>query len=304
MNKEKLKIRKIIKNIIFTFFIIIALVLIAFTIFIVPWEVKPVSVKSENYTRIVTYNIKYAQDWLDTFDSRKEIIKEQLSSYEADIIAVQEANYGWMNNYDGLPILLEEYNYVGVGREDGKEEGEYAAIFYLKSKYEVLESNTIWLSQTPNEVSIGWDASTYRIMTYVTLKNKETEEVLTIYNTHLDHIGEVAKEESTNLILEKINNTNNPYILVGDLNFPTFNKLYDEYTELLDDSYNIAKDKMKYGTINYNYNLNFIHFIRIDYVFMSKDEFEVINYRIDPTYKFEDKPVSDHFPIIVDFKIK
>ncbi len=282
---------------------IIALIILLLAI-ILPWNKKSIPIKNQNDTRIISYNLKYVDESLDNFNDRKDLMIETLISYDADILALQEANYGWMNEYNGLPTYLDEYSYVGVGREDGDSQGEYASIFYKTDKYEVLESNTIWLSDTPNEVSIGWDASTYRIMTSATFKDLETGDIFTVYNTHLDHIGKEAKKNSIELILETIKENKNPHILAGDFNIPSIFGDYKKFTNILDDSKNIANSSMKHGTINYNSNLLFMHVIRIDYIMMSKNDFEVSNYRVDPSVKFEDKPISDHFPIIVDFKLK
>ncbi len=281
--------------------IIISFVLLV--IYVFSWQTKSIPNKLEDVYRIVNYNIKYAEDWSDDFDGRKRLITEQLLNYSADIITLQEANYGWMNNYDGLPVLLEDYSYVGVGREDGDSEGEYAAIFYLTDKFEVLDSNTIWLSETPDVVSIGWDASTYRIMTSATFKNKETGEVFTVFNTHLDHEGKRAVDNSIDLILNTVEKSEHPYLLTGDMNITSFSLDYFKFTKVLDDSKNVASSSVKHGTINYNFNNKLLHFIRIDYIFVSENDFKVLNYRVDSSYKYLDKPVSDHFPIIVDFTL-
>ncbi len=278
-------------------------VIILSIIYFFSWNIKIIPEKEENTYRIVSYNIKYAEDWLDDFEGRKNIILEQLLSYEADIITLQEANYGWMNNYDGLPVLLEDYSFVGVGRENGLDEGEYVPIFYLTDKFEVIDSNTIWLSETPEKVSIGWDASTYRIMTSVTLKNVATGEIFSINNTHLDHEGSIAVDESIKLINETISKNDFPYLLTGDMNVPSIFWDYNKFAKSLDDTQNIAKNSMKYGTINYNSNNKLLHCITIDYIFASKNNFEVYNYRVDPSWLYLDKPASDHFPIIVDFKV-
>ncbi len=286
--------------------IIITLIflLIMFIIYFFSWNIKSVPKKEDDLYRIVNYNVKYAEDWLDEFVDRKNVIVEQLLSYEADIITLQEANYGWMNNYDGLPVLLENYSFVGVGREDGATSGEYAPIFYLTDKFEIVDSDTIWLSETPGEVSIGWDASTYRIMTSVTLENKITGEIFTINNTHLDHEGNLAVDESIELINETISENEFPYLLTGDMNVPSFFLDYYKFTKELDDTKKVAESSMKYGTINYNSNNKLFHFITIDYIFSSKNDFDIYNYRVDPSYLYMDKPVSDHFPIIVDFQLK
>ncbi len=294
MIKKILKIKNII--------LLCILIVLFIIIYIFSWNTKDILDKKDNY-RIVNYNIKYADEFSENFEKRKDIIINQLLSYDADFITLQEANYGWMHSENSLPDLLSNYNFVGVGREDGIEKGEYAPIFYLKDKYELIDSNTIWLSDTPDEVSIGWDASTYRIMTSVTLKDKKTNEIIVINNTHLDHESSEAIDNSIDLIMENLSKINYPYILTGDMNFPSFYPEYFKLTTLLDDTKNIADSSMKLGTINYNSNSKFFQFLRIDYIFVSENDYNVINYRIDSSYKYNGFPVSDHFPIIVDFKM-
>ncbi len=141
-------------------------------------------------------------------------------------------------------------------------------------------------------------------MAYATFKDIKTNEEITIFNTHLDHIGTVSKEKSVKLILDILDECKTPYMLAGDFNFTSISNNYKELTKKIDDTKDIALSSMKYGTINYNYNWNMFHFIRIDYIFSSKDDFVITNYLVDPSFKYEGKPVSDHFPVIVDFKIK
>ncbi len=272
-------------------------------VYIFSWEIKDVPPKADEYYRMVNYNLKYADESDITFTDRKELMVTQLLSYNADIITLQEANYGWMNSDNGLPSLLDGYNYVGVGREDGIAQGEFAPIFYLSEKFNVITENTIWLSETPSSVSIGWDASTYRIMTSATLQDKETGEIFTIYNTHLDHKGSTARTKSINLILEEVGENNNPHFLAGDMNFPSFFPEYFTVTSKMDDVKNLADSSMKHGTVNYNNSNKFFQFLRIDYIFASENDFKVINYRVDPSYQFLNQPISDHFPIIIDFSI-
>ncbi len=287
---------------------VLCIIIITFSLLsaylLIPWPTKSVGDKPDDAYRVVSYNLKYAEDWKEEFHGRKLAIVDQLGDYNADIIAVQEANYGWMNDYDGLPTLLDDYNYIGVGREDGEITGEYAAIFYKKDKFNVLESGTFWLSETPNDASIGWDASTYRICSYAVFKDKQSGEVFAHYNTHLDHESAAARVNSMMLIEEKLSEQQYPYILSGDFNFPESDPLYYLLAaDIFSDSKTIAKDSMDYGTINYFLNFNFRHFIAIDYIFTKKDAFDVLQYRVDPSYRYDGRYISDHFPIIVDFKL-
>lgn len=107
-----------------------------------------------------------------------------------DSFGVQEAHIDWINALtEGLP----EYDYVGVGRNDGKEDGEFAAVFYLKDKFTASDSGSFWLSETPDKPSLGWDGACIRIATYVRLTEKSTGREYVHFNTHLDHVGREAQ---------------------------------------------------------------------------------------------------------------
>ena len=99
---------------------------------------------------------------------------------------------------------LKDYDFVGVGRDNGKNQGEYSAIFYDKNKLEVTKSGTFWLSETPEKPSKGWDAAYNRVCTYAFFKIKKTGKQFLAMNLHFDHVGDVARVNSAKLILEKI----------------------------------------------------------------------------------------------------
>ena len=106
------------------------------------------------------------------------------SKSSPDIIGMQEVLH---NQLIDISTSLEEYNYLGVGREDGKIKGEYSPIFYRKSKFKVIKSSTFWLSETPEEISIGWDAALERICTYAKFQERNSKKQFWIFNTHFDH---------------------------------------------------------------------------------------------------------------------
>ncbi|HNU60249.1 MAG TPA: endonuclease/exonuclease/phosphatase family protein, partial [Aquaticitalea sp.] len=135
-----------------------------------------------------------------------------------DVLGVQEAMPNQMKDMDSL---LVDYGFVGVGRDDGKDLGEYSAIFYHKHKLRIVESATFWLSQTPDKVSMGWDAACNRVCTYALFEDKVSNEQFWVFNTHFDHIGVEARKNSTLLILDKIEQItggNKPVFLMGDFN--------------------------------------------------------------------------------------
>jgi endonuclease/exonuclease/phosphatase family metal-dependent hydrolase len=145
-----------------------------------------------------------------------------LSHYAPQIIATQE---GLINQITFLNKNLLNYQYVGIGRDNGKTKGEFCAIFYDTTELELLNQETFWLSKTPEIVSVGWDASMERICTYAKFKHKSNNKKFWVFNTHFDHLGKRARKKSAKLILKMIaeNNTeNHPVVLMGDLNaYPT-----------------------------------------------------------------------------------
>lgn len=286
--------------------VLCVIILIVAFIFYIP-KVKPVGDKAKGDIRIMSYNLKYSSSDYESWEKRKVIIADQILRYMPDSLGIQEGDEGWMRDSGGLPDLLKEkYSYVGVGRTDGKTRGEYAAVFYLKEKFEVMDSGTFWISQNQDQPSIGWDAVDYRICTWAKLKNKETGEVYTHFNTHLDHVGKEARMKGAELLLEKLEDCETPAVLTGDFNVLQWSKEYKVLakSKTLDDAKYIAEDSMSYGTINWFYKLNFRFFLPIDFCFVSRDSIEVSKYRVDNTYYSDDKPVSDHYPVIVDMKIK
>ena len=150
---------------------------------------------------------------------RKEFfIAKQLKFYNPDIFGTQE---GLVHQLKYIDSVLVDHQFVGVGRDDGKEKGEHCAIFFNSKKFKVIGQSTFWLSPTPDTVSKGWGAQLNRICTYAFFRNIKTKKYLWIFNAHFDHISELARENSAKLIIEKIeqlNKENYPVVLMGDFN--------------------------------------------------------------------------------------
>ena len=127
---------------------------------------KPVLPQAGSY-RIMTYNLRYSASDYTAWENRRNAIIQLIFDYQPDSIGLQEADWGWM---DFLPNALQNYSYYGVGRNDGDTQGEYAPIFYLSDKFILIDNDTFWLSETPEEPSYGWDANNRRICSYVVLK--------------------------------------------------------------------------------------------------------------------------------------
>jgi len=253
--------------------------------------------------KIMSYNIKldYPKEGKNSWTNRKPFMVNQIKFYEPDVLGVQEAMPNQMKDLDSL---LTDYSFVGVGRDDGKDEGEYSAIFYKKSDLEVVKSSTFWLSQTPEKVSMGWDAVCNRVCTYALFQHKKTKETFWVFNTHFDHVGEVAREKSAALILKKINtlNTKNyPVLLMGDFNLEPDSKPIQIITSTLDDSKNIAKLAFgPEGTFN-GFHFNKTVKRRIDYIFVTKSSILVKKYAV-LSDNWDLKYPSDHLPVFITFQ--
>lgn len=169
---------------------------------------------------VMTFNIRYntKADSLDAWPYRKDKLASQVLFYEVVLLGVQEALHDQMID---LKERLPQFKYIGVGRDDGKEKGEYSAIFYDTTRLQVLQNETFWLSETPSVAgSKSWDAAITRIVTWAKFRDKKTKKIFYAFNTHFDHIGQIARRESAKIILQKVKEIagNTPAIITGDFN--------------------------------------------------------------------------------------
>ena len=254
---------------------------------------------------VMSYNIKYANenDGENSWSGRKAHLTAQLNFYEPEIFGVQEAVLEQLKHFENN---LENYKYVGVGRDDGAEKGEFSAIFYKTTEFELLKEDTFWLSETPEKPVKGWDAALPRICTWALFQKKDSGEKFYVFNTHFDHVGEQAREESAKLIIHKIKEINKkglPVILMGDLNLKPETKPIQFLSEQMNDSKKVA-EKVVFGpegTFN-GYDFDKPVNDRIDYIF-TNDDFRVLKYGVLSDSKDLRYP-SDHLPVIVTLAIK
>lgn len=170
----------------------------------------------------MTFNIRCdkSSDLENAWQYRKDFTSEMINFYEVDILGTQEVLTSQLND---LLERLPGYKFLGVGRTDGKEAGEHCAIFYKSPKFDVESDGHFWLSKKPREPgSKGWDAACERIVTWAIFNEKKTGVKFVVFNTHFDHIGELARKESAKLLKKKIVEIAGdlPVILTGDLNLP------------------------------------------------------------------------------------
>lgn len=259
---------------------------------------------------IMTFNIRYdnPEDGLNNWQYRKEYVANSILFHDADILGTQEVLHNQMVD---LKRLLPNYESVGVGREDGKEKGEYSALFYKKNRFSVLDAGYFWLSATPEIIgSKGWDGACERIASWAKLKDlKSGKEVLTM-NTHFDHVGKVARKESVTLILNKLAELANglPIILMGDFNADPESEVVKAILNTSNKNHLI--DSRSISPIVYGPSWSFHDFGKIpyekrpliDYVFISKD-IEISKYGVLAETE-NDKFLSDHAPVLVSVEIK
>lgn len=253
-----------------------------------------------------SYNIRYdnpadrpeGNGW----SQRCQPICDFINFEEPAIFGTQEV---LVNQLHDLQKGLPNYQFMGVGRDDGKEAGEYAAIFYNTQRLKVLANGHFWLSQTPEKPSLGWDAACVRICTWGKFMDKMTGKKFYFFNTHMDHVGTVARQESARLIISRIKELakSESVILTGDFNLDQNDEVYKLLAEQgnLRDCYANAQQRMApIGTWN-DYMQDFRDNNRIDHIFVSPD-FEISHYGIFTNSYWLGKTrrnLSDHYPVMV-----
>ena len=255
--------------------------------------------------KVMTYNIRLSldSDKENSWNNRKKETMALMSYYHPDYFGVQEAVPQQMVD---IKTTLTDYDYVGVGRDDGKNLGEFSAIFYDKNKLEVVKSGTFWLSETPEKPSKGWDAAYNRVCTYALFKMKKSGKKFWAFNLHFDHVGDVARVNSAKLILEKIkafNKENLPLTLTGDFNLTDDTEPIKIISKELADSF-YHSQKSHYGPKGtwQNFDINTPSTERLDYVFVKG--FDVLSNRTINDRRQNLLYPSDHFPVLAEIKFK
>ncbi|MDR1810237.1 MAG: endonuclease/exonuclease/phosphatase family protein [Prevotella sp.] len=252
---------------------------------------------------VMSFNIRYntQQDGANAWNYRKDAAAKIIRLQDADIVGTQEVLSGQLAD---LNARLPEYASLGVGRADGKEAGEYSAIFYKKNRFKLLESGNFWLSETPElPGKKGWDAACERIATWGIFEDVKTGKRFLAMNTHLDHVGKLAQKEGVNLLLARIGEyrKNLPVILTGDFNMLPDNPAIRQITDPANPQHLVhtqdAAEKTEGQPFTYhNYGkLPAEQCSFIDYIFADKSAkvllHSVIAERLDGVY------LSDHAPV-------
>lgn len=257
--------------------------------------------------RYATFNIRYDNpvDSLNNWKYRKDRVCKFIMDKGLEIVGMQEVLY---NQLEDLKNGLPGYSAIGVGREDGKRQGEYAPLFYRNDRFEVLDGNTFWLSQYPDSAGfIGWDGACTRIATWAKFKEKASGRIFMAVNTHLDHVGTEARKKGALLIIERIKEIvgDQPAILTGDFNVTDQS---EAYTTLITNEY-VLKDAYKIAENTEGAEYTFHDFDRlpeekrekIDFILVSSS-IKVLKSEIPQEGKGPTEYLSDHNPQIADIE--
>ena len=251
---------------------------------------------------VLSYNIRYNSpgDGLDLWDLRKTELIQQIKELDPISFGVQEATLTQMKD---LEVGLPGYSYVGVGRDDGATKGEFSAIFYKSSELKVLQEDTFWLSETPEKVSVGWDAALPRICTYARFELVSSKKRFWHFNTHFDHIGETARAESAKFIVSKIADLvsfGDVVVLSGDFNAePHEEPILVLKNSLEDPAHQIDLQGPK-GTFS-GFQLDAPLDRRIDYIFTKG--VSVMSYQHLDAKRANGRWISDHLPVLLSFDL-
>lgn len=252
--------------------------------------------------KVMSYNIRFdnPNDGENKWSLRKEFLANQIQFYQPDFIGTQE---GKLHQLQYLDSTLTEYNFIGRGRDNSENQGEFSALFYNSKKYKVVNQATFWLSETPNQVSKGWDAQLERICTYGLFEELKTKKQFYVFNTHFDHVGVAARLNSAKEIVEKIkeiNTKNLPLVLTGDFNSEPTSDAYLYLASNLNDTRSSSKSPSfgPAGTFN-NFEFHKPVTLLIDFIFTSKNMGEVIKHAVLSDSK-DCKYPSDHLPVYAE----
>lgn len=257
--------------------------------------------------RYGTFNIRLihpddnAMGW--GWASRRDRVADYVHQQDLDIVGMQEVLYPALCD---LQERLPEYDYIGVGREDGKQAGEYSCIWYKRDRFEVLDKGNFWLSETPDSVgSRGWDAALERIASWGKFRDKKSGQIFMSVNTHFDHVGVEARKQSALLIIRKIREIvgDKPAIVTGDFNVDETSQAYKTITT----NEFVLRDAFKVTPKHQGCMYTFQSFSRIDPKDCDKIDFIFLtpNIQVRQTTITPDNPayiLSDHNPHWADIE--
>ena len=261
----------------------------------------PLTVSAQKPTRdydlkVMSYNIRMgvAKDGTNSWEYRYPATALMLQDQMPDVFGVQEA-FEFQIRF--IEDNFADYDSVGVGRDNGKSEGEFMSIFWNKKTMKLLDWGTFWLSETPEKPSKGWDAACKRTATWALMKDKNTGKMFYFVNTHLDHRGSEARRQGLNLIVSRIDEINQkgyPMVLTGDFNMKPDDAALTGLEQRMQSARKIAPKTDNHATLNL-WGKGKADMV-IDYIYVSGfsacPEYHTVNEKYGQW-----KYISDHYPV-------
>lgn len=264
--------------------------------------------ESADHYEAMTYNIRLdvASDGDNAWPHRRSALTALVAYRAPDLVGMQEV---LQHQKQAVEADLPAYQFVGVARDDGKEKGEYSPLGFRRDRFTLIGSGTFWLSPTPDTPSKGWDAALPRIATWARLHDRTAKRTLLVVNTHFDHIGEVARQESARQIRRWVDGQRKPgesAVVMGDFNSPATSNPYAAIVEpgkgALRDSRTISRTPHygPPGTFT-GFDIARMDASPIDHIFVS-DDVTVLRHAT-LTDQNGGKLPSDHYPVVADLCI-
>ena len=251
--------------------------------------------------KIATFNLRMdtPSDGENAWFHRKDMVNDLIRFYGFDLFGTQEGFTHQLNDI----LRLSDYRFIGVGRDDGKDAGEHCAIFYRSDRFKVLDQGDFWLSEHPEKPGRGWDGTCCnRICTWGKFEDLKNHKQFYFFNVHYEYEGDVARRESSNLMISRIKSIagNQPVFLTGDFNaFPTEEpiRILND-SGFLNDSYKITKEAPFGPVCTYHgYDSTIKTEERLDYILVT-DSIQIDKYGVLTNTLYGHTP-SDHFPVMV-----
>lgn len=251
--------------------------------------------------KIATFNLRMdtPSDGENAWFHRKDMVNDLIRFYGFDLFGTQEGFTHQLNDI----LRLSDYRFIGVGRDDGKDAGEHCAIFYRSDRFKVLDQGDFWLSEHPEKPGRGWDGTCCnRICTWGKFEDLKNHKQFYFFNVHYEYEGDVARRESSNLMISRIKSIagNQPVFLTGDFNaFATEEpiRILND-SGFLNDSYKITKEAPFGPVCTYHgYDSTIKTEERLDYIWVT-DSIQIDKYGVLTNTLYGHTP-SDHFPVMV-----
>ena len=249
--------------------------------------------------KVISYNIRCGvnpgQDGENNWEYRKQASINMINDEKPTIFGLQEA---LPPHLEYLKEQLPQYASYGIARDDGKTEGEYMTIYYLKDEVELLNCGTFWLSETPETPSMGWDAACKRTCTWAKMRMKRSGKEFAYLNTHLDHVGKVAQREGLALMMKRaaeIVPDGMPVFVTADFNCVTSDPIFEPIKAVMKDARETAPQTDRRATFNgWKPNATAV----IDHIFYRGAEPKSFRVLCDKNYGAP--YISDHYPVVLE----